>query len=101
MAADVFQAVSDSTRRAFLDQLAEGERAVSELVPPGAMSQPAVSQHLRVLREAGLVTSTKVGRQQIYALVPGRLKEVSDWVAHYTRFWDEKLNNLEALLDQE
>lgn len=65
-----------------------------ELAESFDMSLPAVSQHLKVLRLAGLVTERRQGRQRVYSLVPGPLKEVSDWVDHYERFWSEKLTRL-------
>ncbi len=99
MSADVFHAVSDLTRRGFLDQLVAGEKAANELIPASQMSQPAISQHLKVLRDAGLVKATKVGRRQMYTLVPETLREVADWVAHYSEFWTDKLENLETFLD--
>lgn len=98
---DIFHAIGDPTRRAILDQLLQGERAASALRPPRPMSQPALSQHLRVLREAGLVRARRQGRQRIYALDAHRLQEVARWVAHYERFWDEKLDALGAYLDDQ
>lgn len=96
---DVFSAVADPTRRRILDLLTERRRSASELAEPFEMSMPAVSQHLGVLRRAGLVTVTKNGRRRIYALCPERLKDVYDWVAHYERFWREKLTALGDWLD--
>lgn len=96
-----FRAVAHPARRAILDALARGERTAGELVDLFDISQPAVSQHLGVLREAGLVRARREGKQQVYALVPGPLREVYDWAAHYERFWDEKLDALGRLLDRE
>jgi DNA-binding transcriptional ArsR family regulator len=90
-APDVFRAISDPTRRALLDLLAAEEQPVSALVHRFEMTQPAISQHLRVLRETGLVRERKVGRQRLYRLHPERLREAHDWLAHYERFWQEKL----------
>ena len=81
----VFQAVADPTRRAILDLLARGERSAGELVDPFPISQPAVSQHLRVLREADLVAERREGRRRVYRLNPAGLREVYDWAAHYER----------------
>jgi DNA-binding transcriptional ArsR family regulator len=94
----VFQALADPTRRAMLDRLREGERSVSELGEPFAMSQPAVSQHLRVLGMAGLVRARREGRKRIYGLRVGPLREVYDWLARYERFWSDKLDALGAHL---
>jgi DNA-binding transcriptional ArsR family regulator len=91
---DVFSAISDPVRRRILDMLREGEKAVTELLAPFKISQPAVSKHLRILREAGLIRARQNGRKRIYALRAERLKRVDDWVAQYEVFWDEKLINL-------
>ena len=99
--ADVFRAISDPTRRAILDALVEGERAVRELLKPFSISQPALSKHLRVLREAGLVRQRKVGRERHYRLNARKLRNVSEWVRHYERFWSERLDQLGALLEEE
>jgi DNA-binding transcriptional ArsR family regulator len=91
---DVFRAVADPTRRELLDRLAEEEQPVMALAESFDMSLPAVSQHLKLLREAGLVTERREGRQRIYTLTAGPLREVADWVSHYDRFWRIKLKNL-------
>lgn len=96
---DTFRAISDPTRRAILDALASGERAVGELGEHFPISQPALSQHLRVLRDAGLVAPRRDGRRRLYRLRPEPLRAVYDWVAHYERFWDAKLDALGAYLD--
>lgn len=98
--ADVYSAIADPTRRALLLRLAEeGERSVGELLEPLPMSQPAVSKHLRILREAGLARSRKQGRRRLYAIEPERLRQVYDWVSHFERLWDTKLDALEDYLD--
>ncbi len=99
-AEDVYLAIADPTRRALLLRLAEeGERSVNELLEPLPISQPAVSKHLRILREAGLARSRKQGRRRLYAIEPARLRQVFDWVAHFERFWDAKLDALGDYLD--
>jgi len=95
---DVFVAIADPTRRAILQRLIAGESSVQELARTARMSQPAFSQHLRVLREAGLVKTTHIGRQRFYGLNPAGLKEVSDWVAAFDRFWEEKFGKLAGYL---
>jgi DNA-binding transcriptional ArsR family regulator len=97
----VFRALGDPTRRAILDRLRHRERGVSELCEPFAMSQPAVSQHLRVLMDAGLVSARRHGRSRIYALRPGPLRDAHDWLAHFEAFWTGKLDALGAYLDDE
>ncbi len=97
----VFHAIADPTRRALLDLLGEGERSVKGLAAPFAMTRPAVSQHLRVLRRAGLVTERKVGRERHYRLRAAPLREVRDWVGQYERFWRDRLGALSEYLDEE
>src|ERR671926_703608 len=80
---DVFRAVADPTRRAMLDRLREADRSVRELARPFRMSQPAISQHLRVLREAGLVRARQVGRQRLYRINPRPLEALYEWAARY------------------
>ncbi len=93
--ADVYGAIADPTRRALLLRLAnEGERNVTELLKPFSISQPAVSKHLRILREAGLVRSRKEGRLRLYEIEANRLRQVFDWVSHFEQYWDEKLDAL-------
>ena len=96
----VFAAIGDGTRRALLLRLAdEGEKTVTELVEPLSISQPAISKHLRRLREAGLVRRRTDGRQRLYAIDAGNLRLVYDWVSHFERFWDDKLDALGEYLD--
>lgn len=97
---DVFRAVADPTRRAILDLLAAGERSVGEIVDRFDVSQPAISQHLRVLSDARLVCRRRDGRRGLYRLDARRLRAVHDWSAHYAKFWDEKLRALGRLLDE-
>jgi DNA-binding transcriptional ArsR family regulator len=100
--ADVYSAIADPTRRALLLRLAnEGERNVTELLAPLSISQPAVSKHLRILREAGLVRSRREGRLRLYEIEAGKLRQVYDWVAHFERFWDQKLDALGEYLDKQ
>jgi DNA-binding transcriptional ArsR family regulator len=80
---DVFRAVADPTRRAILDRLRSTELSVSDLAGPFDMTQPAVSQHLRILLDAGLVEAEQVGRQRLYKLNPQPLREVFQWASLY------------------
>jgi DNA-binding transcriptional ArsR family regulator len=96
----VFRALADPTRRAMLDRLRGGEKTVSDLAEPFAMSQPAISQHLRVLSDAGVVTARAEGRQRLYRLRPAPLREAFDWFARYERFWEHKLDALGTYLDR-
>ncbi|MHB8573733.1 MAG: ArsR/SmtB family transcription factor [Dehalococcoidia bacterium] len=97
--AAVFEAIADPTRRRILDLLAEGESPVLDLAAPFAISRPAVSQHLRVLREAGLVSERRVGRQRLYRLQAEPLAEVDLWLRGYRRFWQQRIRALGAYLD--
>jgi DNA-binding transcriptional ArsR family regulator len=98
---DVYSAIADPTRRALLLRLArDGEKNVTELLEPFSISQPAVSKHLRILREARLVRSRKEGRIRVYAVEASKLREVHDWVTHFEQYWDEKLDALGRYLDK-
>lgn len=101
MVRDVYEAIAEPTRRAILDRLRGGECRVSDLVAEFPISQPAVSQHLRVLREAGLVRVRRQGRTHWYELTSEPLVEVYDWVGHYEDFWASRLGRLHDYLDQE
>ena len=98
---NVFHAISDPTRRALIDLLANREQPVNSLCDKFDMTQPAISQHLRVLRLAGLVDERRDGRQRIYRFNPGPLKEIADWVNQYEVFWEKKLDALAAFLEKE
>jgi DNA-binding transcriptional ArsR family regulator len=99
--ADVFQAVADPTRRALLDRLRrEGRAPVHELAAGFDMSRPAVSKHLRLLREANLVREQKEGRERYYELTPGPLRDVADWAEAYRAFWSENLLALKAHVER-
>lgn len=97
---DIFQAIADPTRRALLDKLREGEQPVKQLAEPFQMSLPAISQHLQILCEVGLVQVKKAGRQRLYRLNPEPLKEVSDWIINYEEFWQDKLDALGRYLEE-
>src|SRR6202167_6635963 len=96
--ADRFAALADGTRRHLLEQLATADRPVSELVTGLDISQAAVSQHLRVLREAGLVTARKQGRHRYYQLRPAALEELRDWLDELEQFWRARLTALRDYL---
>jgi len=94
---DVFGAISHPARRRMLDLLVEADRSVNTIAGHFQMSRPAVSQHLRILLDAGLVTEQRHGRERRYHLVPARLGPVRDWIAHYEPFWDDHLQRLKPL----
>jgi DNA-binding transcriptional ArsR family regulator len=95
---DVFGAISHPARRRMLDLLAETDRSVNTIAMHFEMSRPAVSQHLRVLLDAGLVTEQRHGRERRYHFVPERLGPVRDWITIYERFWDDRLRRLQRHL---
>src|SRR4051812_39307196 len=95
---DVFRAIADPIRRELLDRLRSGSQPVSKLASSFHVTLPAISQHLRVLKDVGLVREERSGRQRFYRVNPGALREVSDWVSHYQRFWSRKLDALERHL---
>lgn len=97
---DVFTAVAEPTRRAVLDLLAGRERSAGELVAAfPTLTQPAVSRHLRVLRESQLVDVRADGARRVYSLRPAALAELDRWLDSYRRFWSERLDDLEVHLD--
>jgi DNA-binding transcriptional ArsR family regulator len=98
---DLFRTLADPTRRAVYERLAgEGELSVGDLVTGSGVSQPAVSQHLAVLRHAGLVTERREGRYVRYAAAPEGLKPIADWMATYALFWRDRFDRLESLLNR-
>jgi DNA-binding transcriptional ArsR family regulator len=88
---DVFHAIAEPNRRRMLDMLAGGELAAQELADRFDISFAAVSQHLKVLHDAGLVERRAEGRRRIYSLTAERLREVDDWTANYRRFWQSRM----------
>ena len=95
---DVFAAISHRGRREMLDHLSREESSVGGIASHFEMSRPAVSQHLRILLDAGLVTERRQGRERLYSLVPENLVPVRDWLSRYERFWDERLLRLQKQL---
>ena len=96
----VMEAVAERRRREILDLLLAGDRAVGELVEALGVSQPAVSKHLKVLREAGLVTVTADAQRRVYSLAPEPLHELDEWLDPYRRLWSDRLDALERHLDR-
>jgi DNA-binding transcriptional ArsR family regulator len=94
----VFGALADPTRRAILTRLADGEATVAELAAPFAMSQPAISKHLKVLEQAGLISRARRATARLSRLEAEPLREVTTWLASYQRFWDESHERLDDLL---
>lgn len=95
-----FAALADPTRRAILARLAQGEASVTELAAPFAMTQPAISKHLKVLERAGLVSRGREAQRRPCRLEPRPLEEANAWLAGYRRFWEGRFQHLDALLDE-
>src|SRR5579859_7829028 len=98
--ADVFTAIAHPVRRQLLDRLSQSEQSVTQLAEPFDMSRPAISQHLRILLEAGLVSERRLGRERRYQLQAQRLLEVQRWLQTYRRFWHTRLEDLGRYLDE-
>jgi DNA-binding transcriptional ArsR family regulator len=94
-----FEVLAEPTRRRILDLLRDRERSVGELVDQLTLSQPGVSKHLRVLREAGLVRVRQDAQRRWYQLDPAPLTEIDAWLAPYRRYWNDRLDALERHLD--
>ncbi|WP_426626222.1 ArsR/SmtB family transcription factor [Leifsonia sp. McL0607] len=95
----LFGALANPTRRDILDLLLEGERSTGEIAARFSMSRPSVSEHLRALRDAGMVAERTAGRKVYYALTAEPWSEVRDWMAPHERFWRERMRRLHAALD--
>jgi DNA-binding transcriptional ArsR family regulator len=94
----VFGALADPTRRAILAQLTAGDATVAELAAPFSVSQPAISRHLKVLEEAGLISRRRRATARLSHLEAEPLREATAWLARYQEFWDERYDRLDALL---
>ena len=96
----IFRALADPSRRAIFERLTRGEAAVRDLTPRFRISQPAVSQHLAVLRDAGLVAERREGRLVYYRVEPKGLRPLMDWLAHYQVFWVDRMRQLRDVLKE-
>ena len=94
-----FAALADPTRRAILARLASGDASVNELAEPFAMSQPAISKHLKVLERAGLISRGKDAQRRPRRLEAKPLEEASGWLENYREFWEARFQNLDSLLE--
>jgi DNA-binding transcriptional ArsR family regulator len=95
-----FAALADPTRRAILAKLATGDTTVNDLAKPFKMSQPAISKHLKVLERAGLITHIQIAQSRPRRIVAAPLKEATDWLENYRKFWEEQFDRLDLLLDE-
>ncbi len=96
----IFQALADPSRRAIFESLTRGEAMVKDLTARFDISQPAVSQHLAALKDAGLVNGRREGRCVYYRVEPKGMKPLIDWITHYRAFWAERVDRLEQLLEK-
>jgi DNA-binding transcriptional ArsR family regulator len=94
----VFGALADPTRRAILARLVEGDLAVRDVAAPFAMSQPAISRHLKVLETAGLISRSRRATARLSHLEPEPLREATTWLARYQALWDERFDQLDEVL---
>ncbi|GGD57989.1 ArsR/SmtB family transcription factor [Paenibacillus nasutitermitis] len=99
--ANLFEILSEPNRRTILDALRSKERSVGELVALSSLSQPGISKHLKILREAGLVSVRKDAQRHLYVLRAQPLMEIDHWLEPYRQFWSNKLDELERQLDEE
>jgi DNA-binding transcriptional ArsR family regulator len=98
---EVFEALADPTRRRIVELLARRERSAGQVAAQFDVSRPAISRHLRVLREAGVVDVREVAQQRIYRLDTRTLHRAEAWLARYRRFWEQRLDRLEQHLERE
>jgi DNA-binding transcriptional ArsR family regulator len=98
--ADVFRAISDPTRRAILDRLRGGAAPVNALASEFSQTRPAISKHLRVLRQSKLVREQRIGRERVYQLDPAPLQSVAGWIEGYRAFWQLSLAGLKRHLER-
>jgi len=97
---DVFQAIADPNRRAILGLLAKKNHTLNGVADNFDISRPAISRHMKILMECGLVVITQQGRERLCEVKIDKLDEVSDWVATYRKIWDQRLDSLEVYLDK-
>jgi len=96
----IFRALADPRRRAIFESLSRGEASVGDLTARFDISQPAISQHLAALKDAGLVRGRREGRHVFYRVEPRGMEPLIDWIAHYRGFWTERVGRLERLLER-
>jgi len=96
----IFQVLADPSRRAIFESLTRGEKAVTDITARFRISQPAVSQHLATLKDAGLVNRRREGRRIYYRVDPRGMKPLIDWISHYRAFWTDHVDRLEQLLEK-
>lgn len=95
----VFRAIADPTRRSIMSLLAEGEQSLGDIASHYEISRPAVSKHLKILEQGGLVHVRSHGRERLHTLQPDALKSVAEWLSFFSPFWDDKLENLKRAVE--
>ena len=95
----VFRAIADPTRRSIMAMLTKGEQSLGDIASNYDMTRPAVTKHLKILEEGGLIRVRAQGRERLHTLQPEALRTVSDWVSFFDQFWDEKLENLKQAVE--
>ena len=95
----VFRAIADPTRRSIMVMLADGEQSLGQIASNYRMTRPAVTKHLKILEEGGLIRVRSQGRERLHRLQPDALRTVSDWLGFFSQFWDEKLENLKRAVE--
>lgn len=95
----VFRAISDPTRRSIMALLADKEQSLNEIVTNYEMTRPAVTKHLNILKQGGLISVRTQGRERLHRLQPEALKTVSDWLHFFSQFWDDKLADLKHAVE--
>jgi len=97
----IFRAIAHPARREIMALLAAQEMSVGDVAASFKMTRPAIAKHLKILREAGLISTSQQGRETINQLNPARLKTVADWLEFYSNFWDGKLESLKTMVEVE
>lgn len=95
----VFRAIADPTRRSIMALLAKGEQSLGDIASNYEMTRPAVTKHLKVLEQGGLIRVRAQGRERLHTLQTEALRTVSDWLSFFSQFWDEKLENLKQAVE--
>lgn len=95
----VFRAIADPTRRSIMVMLADGEQSLGQIASNYRMTRPAVTKHLKILEEGGLIRVRSQGRERLHMLQPEALRTVTDWLGFFSQFWDEKLENLKRAVE--
>ena len=97
---DVFQAIADPTRRQIIELIAEKEMNLNAITDHFNISRPAISQHIKILNECGIIEIEQVGRERYCKIQPGNLKEAADWIQQYSVLWEQKIDSFEKYLNK-